>query len=136
MRPSVQPRTHLCPVAELRSLTAARMFTRRHRDANARLRGIALSSRAGVHEERLPQLVNQILGGSSEALGELYVACEGYVFEIAHRVLGSVSDAEDIPGHVYGSTKLPPYIELRFHEVAEAKDGAIGRGPGEPHPND
>lgn len=56
---------------------------------------------AEVDEERLPQLLHQILGGSSEAVGELYVACEGYVFEVAYRVLGSVPDAEDVTGDVF-----------------------------------
>lgn len=63
--------------------------------------GIALSSCAGIDEENLPQLVLQIVGGCSDALGELYVAFAGDVFEVAHRVLGSVPDAEDITGDVF-----------------------------------
>jgi RNA polymerase sigma-70 factor (ECF subfamily) len=45
--------------------------------------------------------VHQILGGSSDALGELYGAFAGDVFEVAYRVLGSVPDAEDVRGDVF-----------------------------------
>jgi RNA polymerase sigma-70 factor (ECF subfamily) len=45
--------------------------------------------------------VHQILGGCSDALGELYVAFAGDVFDAAYRVLGSVPDAEDIMGDVF-----------------------------------
>lgn len=60
-----------------------------------------MSSRAEVDEERLPQLVLQILGGGSDALGELYVAFAGDVFDAAYRVLESIPDAEDITGDVF-----------------------------------
>jgi RNA polymerase sigma-70 factor (ECF subfamily) len=45
--------------------------------------------------------VHQILSGSPEALGELYVAFADSVFEIAYRVLASAPDAEDIRGDVF-----------------------------------
>lgn len=60
-----------------------------------------MSSCPGVPQDRLPQLVHWVLGGSSEALAELYVAYEGCVFDFACRVLGSVPDAEEITGDVF-----------------------------------
>lgn len=60
-----------------------------------------MTSRAAVDEERLLQLLHQIHGGRSEAVGELYVACEGYVFEVAYRVLRSVPDAEEVTTDVF-----------------------------------
>lgn len=60
-----------------------------------------MSSCPGVCEERLPQLVHEVLGGSSEAFAEFYVAYKGCVFEFAYRVLQSVPDAEDITGDVF-----------------------------------
>lgn len=68
---------------------------------NPRPRRIALASRAEVHEERVPLLVNQILGGSAEALGELYIAFAEDVFRAAHHVLGSTPEAEDITSDVF-----------------------------------
>lgn len=65
-----------------------------------------MGSHAGVDEERLPQLVHQILSGSSEALGELYNAFAEDVFRVAHRVLGSAPDAEDITQEVFLSMSV------------------------------
>lgn len=98
--------------ADLRSITEyPNYFPSATSDADARLRRIGLSSCAGLREERLPQLVYQILGGNPEALGELYVAFAGDVFEVAYRVLGSAHDAEDITGDVFlgMSTALRSY---------------------------
>lgn len=57
--------------------------------------------RAGAHEERVPQLVDQILDGNSDALAELYIAFAEDVFDAAYRILGSAADAEDITGEVF-----------------------------------
>lgn len=65
-----------------------------------RLRRIALGSHAGL-DERLPRLVHQILCGSTDAMGELYVAFAEDVFHAAHGVLGSAADAEDITSEIF-----------------------------------
>lgn len=59
-----------------------------------------LGSDAGI-DERLPRMVHQILGGSTDALGELYVAFAEDAFGAAHRVLGSAADAEDVTSEVF-----------------------------------
>lgn len=73
-----------------------------------------MSACARVHEERLPRLVREILGGSSDALAELYVACAAFVFEVAYRVLGSVPDAEDVTGHVF--LDMPAALRTYDHD--------------------
>lgn len=60
-----------------------------------------MAPRAEDHEDGLPLLLDQILSGNSEALGELYVAFAEDVLRAAHRVLGSAADAEDITGEVF-----------------------------------
>jgi len=69
---------------------------------------------AGIPEERLPHLVRQIQRGSPQALGELYVAFAGDVFEVAHRVLGSTTDAEDVTGEVF----LGMSVALRSYDYS------------------
>lgn len=60
-----------------------------------------MGSCTGIRDERLPQLVHQILGDNSDALAELYGAFASDVFKVAYRVLESVPDAEDITGEVF-----------------------------------
>ena len=60
-----------------------------------------MAPHAGIHEERFSLWVHQILGGSTDALGELYTAFAGDVFRVAYRVLGSAPDAEDLTGDLF-----------------------------------
>lgn len=59
-----------------------------------------MGSHAGL-DERLPRMVHQILCGSTDAMGELYVAFAEDVFHAAHGVLGSAADAEDVTSEVF-----------------------------------
>lgn len=60
-----------------------------------------MASHSGSDEERVPLLLDQVLSGSAEALGELYVAVAKDVFRAAYRVLGSAADAEDVTSEVF-----------------------------------
>lgn len=73
-----------------------------------------MASRAEIREERVPLLVHQILGGSAEALGELYVAFADNVFHAAHRVLS-------------GQRENPPHQEPLTYSANGALEGSYGR---------
>lgn len=72
-----------------------------------------MTSRAEDHEEDFPVLLYQILSGSREALGELYITVADDVFRAAYRVLGSAADAEDIAGDVF--LDLPAALQSYNH---------------------
>lgn len=76
-------------------------------------RWIALAAGARIREERLPRSVEELLGGSSEAWGELYIAFAGDVRATAWQVLGTAEDAEDVMQEVF--LGLPSALESYDH---------------------
>lgn len=74
---------------------------------------MALAAGARIREERLPRLVEELLGGSSEAWGELYLAFAGDVRATARHLLDTLEDAEDVVQEVF--LGLPTALESYDH---------------------
>lgn len=79
-----------------------------------------MGSHAGIHEEHLPRLAHQTLGGSAKALGELYVAFAEDGFGAAHRVLvrravaraNRLAAAREVPLDTVRAPAARPYQPL------------------------
>lgn len=77
-----------------------------------------MTSRARISEEFLPRLVHEVRDGSSEALGELYVAFAEDVFSVARRIVRSRPDAEDVTHDVFAG--LPNALRSYEHSSGYA----------------